>query len=203
MTALLLLGPWTPLLFQGEEFGACTPFLFFADTGEASVREATRKGRAELLAPFLSLAEEETLRRLPAPDDPEAFSRCKLDFAERDKNSELYDLHIDLLKLRREDSRFRQQRSVGIDGAVLGPASFVLRYFSKENDDRLLLVNLGERQVLHPVSEPLLAPPAGHRWETLWTSDSPRYGGANALATATPEQWILPAESSVAFRPVL
>ena len=111
-----------------------------------SVRHAIRKGRAELLAPFLSLTEEETLRRLPAPDDPEAFSRCKLDFSEREKNRELYDLHIDLLKLRREDSRFRQQKSDGIDGAVLGPASFVLRYFSEDNDDRLLLVNLGERQ---------------------------------------------------------
>ena len=86
MTALLLLGPWTPLLFQGEEFGASSPFLFFADVGDAAVRDAIRKGRAELLAPFLSLTEEETLRSLPAPDDPEAFSRCKLDFSEREKN---------------------------------------------------------------------------------------------------------------------
>src|SRR5439155_19112309 len=38
MAALLLLGPWTPLLFQGEEFGASSPFLFFADVGDASVR---------------------------------------------------------------------------------------------------------------------------------------------------------------------
>src|SRR5213592_3694256 len=57
LTALLLLGPWTPLLFQGEEFGAQSPFLFFADVGDASVREATRKGRAKLLAPFLSLTD--------------------------------------------------------------------------------------------------------------------------------------------------
>ncbi len=173
MTALLLLGPWTPLLFQGEEFGASSPFLYFADVGDVSVRDAIRKGRAELLAPFLSLTEEETLRSLPAPDDPEAFSRCKLDFSEREKNRELYDLHIDLLKLRREDSRFRQQYSGGIDGAVLGPASFVLRYFSEANDDRLLMVNFGERRILCPASEPLLAPPPSCRWETLWTSDSP------------------------------
>ena len=111
ITALLLLGPWTPLLFQGEEFGASSPFLFFADVGDAAVRDGIRKGRAELLAPFLSLTEEETLRSLPAPDDPQTFSRCKLDFSEREKNRELYDLHIDLLKLRREDSRFRLQGS--------------------------------------------------------------------------------------------
>jgi maltooligosyltrehalose trehalohydrolase len=142
------------------------------------------------------------LRSLPAPDDPETFSRCKVDFSEREKNRELYNLHIDLLKLRRDDSRFRQQSPERIDGAVLGPASFVLRYFSDQNDDRLLLVNLGERHVLHPASEPLLAPPPGCSWEGLWTSDSPRYGGVGAIATAAPEQWTLPAESAVAVRPV-
>src|SRR5438034_9647999 len=99
MIALLLLGPWTPLLFQGQEFGASGTFLFFADIGDAAVRDGIRQGRAELLAPFLSLSKEEILRSLPAPDDPEAFSRCKLDFSERDKHRELYDLHIDLLTL--------------------------------------------------------------------------------------------------------
>jgi maltooligosyltrehalose trehalohydrolase len=202
LTALLLLGPWTPLLFQGEEFGASSPFLFFADIGDASVHDAIRKGRAEWLAPFLSVTEEEALRTLPAPDDPRVFARCKLDFSEREKNRELYDLHIDLLKLRREDSRFRQQSSGGIDGAVLGPASFVLRYFSKENDDRLLLVNLGDSQVLRPASEPILAPPPSCSWETLWTSEAPRYGGAGSIAVGTQEQWMLPAESTVALQPL-
>jgi len=201
ITALLLLGPWTPLLFQGQEFGASSPFLFFADVGDATVRDAIRKGRAELLAPFLSLTEEETLRRLPAPDTPEAFSRCQLDFSEREKNRELYNLHIDLLKLRREDSRFGLKGSDGIDGAVLGPESFVLRYFSEKNDDRLLLVNFGERHVLHPASQHLLAPPPGRKWAAFWRSDSPRYGGADDTATATPDQWILPAESAVALQP--
>jgi len=109
-------------------------------------------------------------------------------------------LHIDLLKLRREDSRFHLQNSGGIDGAVLGLTSFVLRYFSEGNDDRLLLVNFGERQVLHPASEPLLAPPQNCRWEALWTSDSRRYGGKDAVMTATPAQWILPTETAVVLR---
>jgi maltooligosyltrehalose trehalohydrolase len=202
MTALLLLGPWTPLLFQGQEFGASSPFMFFADIGDASVREAIRRGRAEWLAPFLSITEEEAWKSLPAPGDPNVFARCKLDFSERQRNRELYDLHIDLLRLRREDSRFREQSSDEIDGAVLGPASFVLRYFSNEKDDRLLLVNFGESQILHPASEPLLAPPSGSRWKTLWTSDSPQYGGAGTLAVTSEERWIFPGESTVALRRV-
>ena len=201
MTALLLLGPWTPLLFQGEEFGASSPFMFFADTSDASLGDAVRKGRAEWLAPFLSVTEEEALKTLPTPDDPKVFTRCKLDFSEREKNRELYDLHIDLLKLRREDSRFRQQIPGGIDGAVLSPTSFVLRYFSSESDDRLLLVNLGEQQVLQPASEPLLAPPFGYVWEALWTSESPCYGGTRMTEIASDKQWILPAQSTVALRP--
>jgi len=203
MTALLLLGPWTPLLFQGEEFGASSPFMFFADIGDATVRDAIRKGRAEWLAHFLSVSEKEARKILPAPDEPEVFARCKLDFSERKKNREIYDLHIDLLKLRREDSRFRQQIPGGVDGAVLGPTSFVLRYFSNQDDDRLLLVNFGERQVLHPASEPLLSPPSGCEWETLWTSESSRYGGAEAVATATKEQWLLPAEATIALQATL
>jgi maltooligosyltrehalose trehalohydrolase len=139
---------------------------------------------------------------LPAPDDREVFCRCKLDFSEREKNRELYNLHINLLKLRREDSRFRQQIPGGLDGAVLGPASFVLRYFSNDDDDRLLLVNFGDHQVLHPVSEPLLAPPAGCKWETLWMSESSCYGGEDIVVSVGQKQWCLPAESTVALRPI-
>jgi len=202
MTAFLLLGPWTPLLFQGQEFCASSPFLFFADIGDASVRDAIRKGRAEWLAPFLSLTEDQAWQALPAPDEPEVFASCKLNFSERKNNRELYALHIDLLKLRREDSRLRQQSSGGIDGAVLGPAIFALRYFSANNDDRLLLVNFGESHVLHPASEPLLAPPEGCRWEILWTSESPRYGATDSGAVTTSEPWALPPESAVVLKPV-
>jgi maltooligosyltrehalose trehalohydrolase len=175
--------------------------MFFADIGDVSVRNAIRKGRAEWLAPFLSLSEEEARKALPAPDHPDVFARCKLDFSERERNHQLYDLHIDLLKLRKEDSRFRQQTRDSIDGAVLGTTSFVLRYFSEENDDRLLLVNFGERQVLHPTSEPLLAPPSDRTWEILWTSEAPRYGGVQATTTAAKEQWVLPTETTVVLRP--
>jgi maltooligosyltrehalose trehalohydrolase len=201
MTALLLLGPWTPLLFQGEEFGASTPFMFFTDTGDDPMREAIRKGRFEFLAQFPSLASDEVQKRLPVPSDPKVFADCKLDFSERQKNKHFYDMHIDLVRLRREDSRFREQKPGGVDGTVLGTKSFVLRYFSDGNtDDRLLVVNLGERQALAPIPEPLLAPPLGLEWETLWSSESARYGGPGVLTVATQDSWILPAEAAVALR---
>jgi maltooligosyltrehalose trehalohydrolase len=201
MTAVLLLGPWTPLLFQGEEFGASTPFVFFTDVGDGPMREAIRKGRFAFLAQFPSFATKEVQGRLPAPSDPRSFVSCKLDFSEREKNKELYALHVDLLKLRRDDSRFREQIRNGVDGAVLGPSSFVLRFFSKDGkDDRLLAVNFGELRKLNPVPEPLLAPPIGFEWETLWSSESANYGGSGTAAVATQDSWTLPAEAAVVLR---
>ena len=200
MTALLLLGPWTPLLFQGQEFGTSRPFLYFSDIGDDNLREAIRKGRFEFLSQFPSLASTETQKQLPIPTDPNSFTRCKLDFSERKKNKQLYDFHIDLIKLRREDSRFREQKTGGVDGAVLGPKSFVLRYFTEKNDDRLLLVNLGDTQLLEPMPEPLLAPPLGFEWTTLWSSDSERYGGPGTTPVATQDNWTLPGEAAIALK---
>jgi len=198
---LLLLGPWTPLLFQGEEFGASTPFLYFSEVGDETLREAVKKGRFEFLAQFPSAASEDMQATLAVPYEMETFNRCKLDWNETNKNRTISDLHRDLIKLRREDSRLRLQSEGGVDGAVLRSQSFVLRYLSKENDDRLLLVNLGSREDLTPAPEPLLAPPSDCDWEILWTSESQHYGGPGAVDIATDEKWILPAESALVFRP--
>jgi maltooligosyltrehalose trehalohydrolase len=201
MTALLLLGPWTPLLFQGEEFGGSTPFLYFSEAGDEKLREAVKEGRFEFLAQFPSAASSEVQARLAVPYEIETFNRCKLDWSERETNRALSDLHRDLIKLRHENSRMRLQQDVRIDGAVLGPHSFLLRYFAKENNDRLLVVNLGRGKKLMPASEPLLAPPSNGEWEILWTSESPRYGGPGVVEVATDEEWLLPAESAVFLHP--
>jgi maltooligosyltrehalose trehalohydrolase len=113
----------------------------------------------------------------------------------------LYALHRDLIRLRQSDPRFREIIPKGVDGAVLGRRSFVLRYFAdKPEDARLLLVNLGTHQELSPAPEPLLAPPDGHDWETMWTSDAPQYGGIGRSNVAHDGGWTLFAETAVALR---
>jgi maltooligosyltrehalose trehalohydrolase len=71
----------------------------------------------------------------------------------------------------------REHAAHGIDGAVLGGAAFILRFFGAQGDTRLLVVNLGRALRFDPAPEPLLAPPPGADWTILWASDSPRYGG--------------------------
>ena len=72
-----------------------------------------------------------------------------------------YALHVDLLRLRKEDPVFREQGAGGVDGAVLGTEALVLRFFGAglDPEDRLLCVNLGRDLDLAGVAEPLLAPP--------------------------------------------
>jgi maltooligosyltrehalose trehalohydrolase len=200
MTALLLLGPWTPMLFQGQEFASSKPFLFFTDVGDQAMKEAIRKGRFKFLTQFPSAASDEAQECLPDPADPSVFARCKLDFGERAAHPQFYDLHVDLIQLRRTDSRFFDHASGQVDGAVLGRTSFVLRFFAPGHDDRLLIVNFGRRRMLRPVPEPLLAPPLGFEWESLWSSESPRYGGPGAVPVVTPKGWLIPAEATVALR---
>jgi maltooligosyltrehalose trehalohydrolase len=110
-------------------------------------------------------------------------------------------LHRDLLKLRRDDPVFRRRRRGGADGAVLGAAAFVVRYFGDGGDDRLLLVNLGRDLHLVPAPEPLLAPPEGRAWRTAWSSADPRYGGCGTPPLDAKDGWHIPGEAAVVLAP--
>lgn len=180
MTALLLLTPCTPLLFQGQEFAASAPFLYFA-RHEDELNVMVRKGRHEFLTQFPNIASADGGKLLAVPADEETFRRCKLDHAERERNAHVVHLHRDLLRLRREDPVFSRQDSGRMHGAVLGAEALLLRFFGAAGDDRLLLVNLGATLPLLPMAEPLLAPPLGCRWKLAWHSENPRYGG-NGMA---------------------
>ncbi len=204
MTALMLLGPGTPMLFQGQEFACSRPFFYFADH-KPELAKLVRKGRAQFMAQFPSVAQPEMQSWLPDPADPETFRRSQLDWAERDRNQAAVHLHRDLLRLRRQEPAFQAPRAGGVDGAVLGAEAFVLRFFGAAPggpDDRLLVVNFGRDLHLNPAPEPLLAPPEGRRWEAQWSSEDPRYEGSGTppLDTAD-DNWHLPGRAAVVLRP--
>lgn len=201
LTALLLLGPATPMLFQGQEFCASAPFLYFADH-DPELAELVHKGRQEFMFQFTNIAAEETQDYLFRPSDPEVFKRCKLDLSERESHHESYALHRDLLKMRREDPVFSHSRKGGVDGAVLSENAFVLRFFSEDGkNDSLLMINLGRDLWLSPVSEPLVAPHQGRDWRPLWSSEHPRYGGQGTIPQNTNDTWRMPGHAAIVFIP--
>ena len=104
--ALTVLGPYTPMLFMGEEWGAQTPFQYFTDHAEPELAEAIRRGRA---AEFASHGWEEVYGgavEVPDPQDRATFLASKLDWAERDRerHTRLLDWYRDLIALRHREA---------------------------------------------------------------------------------------------------
>ena len=176
LTALLMLGPQLPMLFMGQEFGATTPFRYFADH-KPELAKLVDAGRRREVSQFASLALPEMQELITRPHDASTFEECRLDWAERKENAHMLALYRDLATLRREDPCFSRPEDAQVDGAVLSDEAFVLRWFAEDAHDRLLVVNLGRTVHFDPAPEPLLAPPAGMRWRIAWSSEHPRYQG--------------------------
>jgi maltooligosyltrehalose trehalohydrolase len=205
MTALWLLSPGTPMFFQGQESGSNWPFMYFADH-EGELADAVRRGRAEFMSQFRGAATRDLYAELPIPD-ARTYERCRA-VAGAATSSSLLALHRDLLALRRSDLVLKAAAEIPFDGAVLSPSVLALRWFLDADDatrlamDRLLIVNLGIEQKVDPAPEPMLAPPEGQRWQTLWSSDDPLYGGPGSPPVDTDDGWNVPGHVAVVLAPV-
>jgi maltooligosyltrehalose trehalohydrolase len=200
LTAVLLLGPETPMLFMGQEFGATAPFNYFADH-EVDVAKLVREGRWGYIRKFPRTAAWGEKGELADPSSRETFEKSKLDWTECQRNESTLRLHRDLLRLRREDLILSQQDWNMLDGAVVGPEAFMLRWFADQEDDRLLCVNLGRDLDWNPVTEPLAAPPRGREWRLLWSSEQFEYGGAGT-PEFNPRNWVLPGHTAIVLEAV-
>jgi maltooligosyltrehalose trehalohydrolase len=198
LTAWLLLGPATPMLFQGQEFFSSAPFLYFADH-RRELSDAVRKGRIEFLSQFPSITDDRVVRTLPPPGDAATFEECKLDLGERQRHQQAYALHCDLLALRRDDAVLARAGLYRPEGAVLGSGAFLLRYIDWERGDRLLIVNLDCDLDFTPAKEPLIAPPFERRWRLAWSSESPEYGGQGTPPLTIDEAAIIPGACALFF----
>jgi maltooligosyltrehalose trehalohydrolase len=135
--ALLCTAPFTPMLFQGEEWGATTPFQYFTDHADPELGKAVRDGRRHEFAHFGWDPE-----RIPDPQDAATFERSKLDWRELEKpdHVELFEWYRRLLDLRRQHAALSDPRleliTVDVDD---DRASLVVW-----RDRLAVLVNLGD-----------------------------------------------------------
>ena len=105
---VLMLLPYTPLMFMGQEFAASSPFLYFTDHN-AEVGRAVSEGRFAEFAAHES--DEERLARFPDPQALPTFLECKLDLSERNRapGKGVLALYDALLRIRRDDAIVGQQ----------------------------------------------------------------------------------------------
>jgi maltooligosyltrehalose trehalohydrolase len=166
--AALLLSPFVPLIFMGEEYGEANPFLYFVSHLSPELVEAVRNGRREEFSSFVWEGE------IPDPADEATFRRSRLDRAARERpgHRELYALHRALLRLRREVPVLRpgaSEAAVAHDAAagwiVVGhahpeaPHVAVFNFAAEPRDAALGVVLAG-------------------RWRRVLSTDDPEFGGA-------------------------
>jgi len=143
--ALLLTGPFTPMLFQGEEWGASTPFQYFTDHLDPDLGRAVSEGRRREFAYFGWDPE-----RVPDPQDAATFERSKLDWSELDRhqNAELLDWYRRLIALRRSWPQLADPRLDQVEVTFDEDEGWLV----VARGGVLVLVNLGERS--HRIAVP-------------------------------------------------
>ncbi len=145
---LTLAGPFTPMLFQGEEWAASTPFQFFTSHPEEDLGRATAEGR---IKEFAAMGWDPDV--VPDPQDPDTFARSKLDWSELSvgRHARVLAAYQRLTELRRSLPALTDPSF----GAVSCTADEESRVFTMQRGNLLMVVNFGDTAAELPV-------PAGH-----------------------------------------
>ena len=180
--AILLLSPYVPLLFMGEEYGETNPFLYFTSHEDPALAAAVRDGRRREFASFGWAGE------VPDPQAPETFARSRLDRGRA--CAPLLRLHEDLLRLRRSEPLLRPGRAVTSVVADERAGRVALRLAADDLPTLLAVFSLGEAQT---------AEIAG-AWDVVISTDAIRYGGAGTASAVTDGRLALAAWAAVLLR---
>ncbi len=143
---LTLCGPFTPMLFQGEEWAATTPFQFFTSHPEEELGRAVAEGRTREFAEHGWDPDA-----VPDPQDPATYERSLLDWSERDgeRGQRVLTAYRELARLRRElpeltDPAFAQVRCTADEAA---------RFFTMRRGGLTVLVNFGDEPMATEVGD--------------------------------------------------
>ena len=172
--ALVLTSPFVPMLFMGEEWGATSPFQYFTAHEDPKLGRAVSEGRKREFAAFGWDPDE-----IPDPQDPDTFTRSKLDWSELDEqpHADLLDWHRRLIALRRERPELSDGRldRVEVDYDEGG------RWLTMTRGRITVGCNFGPAEVAVPV-------PQERRRRTLLTSDKDP-AGSSALPGESVTVW--------------
>ncbi|MEX1021998.1 MAG: malto-oligosyltrehalose trehalohydrolase [Dehalococcoidia bacterium] len=175
-TAVLLFSAATPTLFQGDEWAATAPFLYFTDH-EPALGDAVREGRRAEFGAWKAFADPALRERIPDPQARETFERSRLDWSERDRepHASTLRLHRALLALRRDEPALRWSEGARQSAAAPDDASIVLRRDAAGGAAMLLVARLDGAGHLGEGAADLLAPPAGTGWAPVLSTEDPPF----------------------------
>ena len=164
---LVLLSPFLPLLFMGEEYGENAPFLYFVSHSDESLIEAVRKGRKEEFAAFRWEGEP------PDPQDERTFlsSRVNHGLAEGGHHRVLREYYRELIRLRKEHPALSRLSKEDMEVSVLEKEKVLLVRRWNGSAQAAAVGHFGGAEASVELSLP-----AG-KWEKLLDSSDQRWGG--------------------------
>ncbi len=190
--AAVILSPFTPLCFMGEEYGETAPFLYFVDHGDPQLIEAVRRGRREAMAACGCRGEA------PDPQDPETMARSRLDLTllAQEPHHTLWRYYQELFKLRRE---MLDEVDLGFSSpevSITGSPEVLQLLYRGDGRQYCLLLNF-QRE---PAQVAL--PPGSGLWELRLQSSAAAWGGPGPAVPATASAGAslrVPAQTCVVF----
>jgi len=190
-SALLLVLPYTPLLFMGQEFGASSPFQYFTDHNPELGRLVT-EGRRKEFGAFSAFADPAVQATIPDPQQPSTFQRSKLrlEEAEAGPGARLARLYRDLLELRRLDVVLRVPDRTHLDAERVRSDVLLVRR-SQDSQVRLFIANFGDE----PASVRLTD--ARSSWQVVLSTDAVDFGGDGAGPSLSEAAVRVPARTGV------
>ena len=176
-SAVLLLAPYTPMLWMGQEWAASSPFLYFTDHPEELGRMVT-EGRRKEFGRFSAFQDPAMRERIPDPQAPETFERSRLRWEERERmpHAGVLALYRELLLLRRRDPALRRRDRASFAVAAHGEHALSLRREGEDGSALLLVVSFDGPLSLFLPSADGTRPPAGRRWDLLLSTEEARFG---------------------------
>ncbi|UCB42776.1 MAG: malto-oligosyltrehalose trehalohydrolase [Dehalococcoidales bacterium] len=185
---IVLLSPFIPLLFMGEEYGEPAPFPYFVNHSEPDLIEAVRKGRRDEFAAFQWQGE------LPDPQDEATFLRAKLDHQLRNdsQNHVLLEFYSELIRLRKETPALAHLSKDNMDVQIIEDDKLLFLHRWNGDNEVMAIFSLNDSQTA--ITLPI---PAGH-WVKGFDSAEERWQGGGSV---TPEQLSSKGEVSVTLSP--
>lgn len=193
-SALVLLLPYTPLLFMGQEFAASTPFLFFTDHSAELGRRVAR-GRRREFAVYAAFANPAVAARIPDPQADETFQRSCLPVDEltRSPGVEMQTLYQALLQLRRTDPVLGPQHRHIMQAQAVSPDCLAV-VWQEAQALRLLLANFGGATSLHLAD--LVQRKSISGWQVILETSERRFGGSGASSLVRDDRLHLAAHTA-------
>ncbi|MBV9108024.1 MAG: malto-oligosyltrehalose trehalohydrolase, partial [Gemmatimonadetes bacterium] len=187
--ALLLLSPYTPLLWMGQEWAASAPFQYFTDHPEELGKLVT-EGRRREFGKFSAFADPAVRERIPDPQAAETFERSKLDWDERGRmpHSGMLSLYRALIHLRRTHPALRRRDRHAFTVAALGDDAVALRREGDGGCTLLLVASFTGDLSVSMDDDATTRSPAGG-WDVHLATEEGRFGGEfeGELVTLSPD----------------